>query len=73
MKVLVTGCCGFIGSHLVLYLSYKGYNVYCIDNLSRATRESIEVVKRHDIVYKVVDITNSNNVVECIREFKPSV
>ena len=33
-KILVTGCAGFIGSHLCEKLISKGYNVIGIDNLS---------------------------------------
>jgi len=32
-RVLVTGGCGFIGSHLVDALMLKGYDVICVDNL----------------------------------------
>ena len=36
MKLLVTGCCGFIGSHLCERLLKEGFNnVYLIDNLVR--------------------------------------
>jgi UDP-glucose 4-epimerase len=34
MKVIVTGGCGFIGSHIVDYLIDDGNEVYVIDNLS---------------------------------------
>ena len=73
VRVLITGCCGFIGSHLTSYLVRRGYSVYCIDNLSRATKESIEVVKECNIVYKVVDITDSSRIVEHIRRFRSNV
>src|ERR1019366_8826793 len=33
MKVLVTGGCGFIGSHVVDYLMSLGYSVVIVDNL----------------------------------------
>ena len=31
--ILVTGGCGFIGSHLTLFLRKKKYNVIVVDNL----------------------------------------
>jgi len=35
MKILVTGCAGFIGSHVCDRLVYKGYKVVGIDNLNK--------------------------------------
>jgi len=37
MKILVTGGLGFIGSHTVVELQQKGYEVIIIDNLSNST------------------------------------
>ncbi len=37
MKVLVTGGLGFIGSHTVVELQQKGYDVVVVDNLSNST------------------------------------
>ena len=34
-KVLVTGACGFIGSHLTEYLVLKGYDVVAFDKYNR--------------------------------------
>jgi len=42
MKVLVTGGLGYIGSHTVVELQQKGFDVIIIDNLSNS---SIEVLK----------------------------
>lgn len=43
MKVLVTGGLGFIGSHTVVELQEKGYEVVIIDNCSNA---SVDVLRR---------------------------
>ena len=42
MKVLVTGGCGFIGSHLVEELYEKGFEVYALDDLSLGVEENIK-------------------------------
>lgn len=39
--VLVTGCAGFIGSHLVERLAAAGANVVGVDNLSRGQLDNI--------------------------------
>lgn len=44
--VLVTGGCGYIGSHTVLSLLEWGVNVVVIDNLSNSSQESINRVKK---------------------------
>lgn len=42
MKALVTGGCGFIGSHLVDLLLSEGYKVTVIDNLSNGRIENLK-------------------------------
>ena len=34
MKILVTGCAGFIGYHLIVKLNNLGHKVYGVDNLN---------------------------------------
>lgn len=42
MKILVTGGLGFIGSHTVVELQNKGFEVVIIDNLSNSSIEVVE-------------------------------
>jgi UDP-glucose 4-epimerase len=45
-KILVTGGCGFIGSHTIVDLIENGYEVICVDNNSRSTPTVLEGIKR---------------------------
>ena len=42
MKVLVTGGLGFIGSHTVVELQNKGFEVVIIDNLSNSSEDVLK-------------------------------
>ena len=46
-SVLVTGGCGFIGSHLIEALLHQGANVKCLDNLSTGKFENIKELSTH--------------------------
>ena len=39
--ILVTGGCGYIGSHTVLELLNKNYDVIVVDNFSNSSPESL--------------------------------
>ncbi len=45
MKILVTGGCGYIGSHTCVELLEKGYEVVVIDNLCNSSKISLERVQ----------------------------
>ena len=46
MKILVTGGLGFIGSHTVVELQQKGYEVVVIDNLSNSTLSVLDGIEK---------------------------
>ncbi|HFA49042.1 MAG TPA: UDP-glucose 4-epimerase GalE [Bacteroidetes bacterium] len=45
-KVLVTGGCGYIGSHTIVDLIENGFEVISIDNLSNSTAEPLKAIKK---------------------------
>ncbi len=45
MKVFVTGCCGYIGSHTCVELLNKDYEVIGLDNFSNSKKETLEKIK----------------------------
>lgn len=46
MEVLVTGGCGYIGSHTCVELLQRGYKVVIIDNLSNSKEEVISKIEK---------------------------
>lgn len=52
MKTLITGGCGFIGSHVVDLLLQKGHKVLVIDNLSSGRLENLVHVKKEIEILK---------------------
>ena len=45
-KILVTGGCGYIGSHTIVDLIENGYEVICVDNNSRSNSTVLEGVQK---------------------------
>lgn len=46
MKILVTGGCGYIGSHTCVELLESGYDVVVVDNLSNSKEDVIDKIKK---------------------------
>ena len=59
MHVLVTGGCGFIGSHVAIHLREKGHKVSVADNLvRRGSEKNLPVLDRHGIAFFHGDVRN---------------
>ncbi len=73
MKILVTGGCGFIGSHTVCELLENGYEVVIIDNLSNSKREVIDAIKEitnKDVSFYEGDVCNKELLQRIFQENK---
>ncbi|MHA2351060.1 MAG: SDR family NAD(P)-dependent oxidoreductase [Candidatus Thorarchaeota archaeon] len=58
---LVTGCAGFIGSHLTDFLLEKGYTVIGVDNLRTGVSENlINALTHSNFLFIEADICNNN-------------
>jgi CDP-paratose 2-epimerase len=63
LKVLITGGCGFLGSHLAIYLRDRGHDVVAMDNLVRRGSESnIERLQEHGVAFVHGDV-------RCVEDF----
>ena len=59
MKVMITGGCGFIGSHLADFLIDSNYEVVVVDNLSIGRLDNIsQLLDRSNFSFFQVDITD---------------
>ncbi len=59
MQILVTGGCGFVGSHVALHLREKGHQVYVMDNLvRRGSERNIGVLSHHGVTFVHGDVRN---------------
>ena len=57
--ILVTGCCGFIGSNMCRFLLEKKYNVIGIDNLLTGKMQNIsDFFDNKNFIFKKLDVCN---------------
>ena len=71
MKVLVTGGCGYIGSHTCVELLNNGYEVIVVDNLVNSKRDVIDKIKSitdKDVLFYEYDLCNKDNVRKIFNE-----
>ena len=71
MNILVTGCCGYIGSHTCIELLNNGYNIIGIDNFSNSKTDVLDKIKKiskKDIIFYEGDVANKELLNKIFRE-----
>ncbi len=71
--ILVTGACGYIGSHTVLELLNKGYTVVALDNFSNSSFESLRRVQKitgKEVIFYEADIRDEQKMDEIVSAHK---
>ena len=73
-KILVTGGAGYIGSHTVLALHKKGYDVAIVDNLSTSCKGSVAALEKLTgkcIPFYETDIRNEEEMTDILKREHP--
>ncbi len=64
MKVLVTGGCGYIGSHTVVELLKNNFEVIIVDNLSNSKKDVLDKIKKitnKKVKFYEIDLCNKED------------
>jgi len=73
-KALITGCAGFIGSHMSKYFLDIGFTVIGIDNLSRngstTNLKWLKSINPDKFIFHDEDVRNFSNITEVFKEHK---
>ena len=78
MKILLTGCAGFIGFHTTIKILKKNYTVIGIDNLNNyydvnLKKERLKILKKYsNFIFIKVNIENKVKVEDIFKKFKPN-
>ena len=75
-KVIVTGGTGYIGSHTITDLIENGFEVVCIDNLSRSTEYPLSAIEKITGVkpaFYNIDLCDKDAAMEVIGEHKDAI
>ena len=72
-RSIVTGCCGFIGSHMCRKLLSEGYIVLGIDSLVSGSLENIsDIITNKNFCISTLNICDSK-VIDIVNGFKPDI
>jgi UDP-glucose 4-epimerase len=74
MRVLVTGGCGYIGSHTIIDLLDNGFQVISVDNFSNSSPNVIPIISdisKKNLVNHNLDIKDFEKMDSIFSEFKP--
>lgn len=72
-KVIVTGGCGYIGSHTVIELIESGFQVLILDDLSNSSKDSLTRIEKITGVlpeFVELNLANEKNVFQVIKAHK---
>lgn len=72
MKILVTGGLGFIGSHTVVELQNKGFEVVIIDNLSNSSEEVLKgilAITGKEPIFEKLDLREKQSVIDFFKKY----
>jgi len=71
-KIIVTGGCGYIGSHTAVELINNGFDVIILDNLSNSSIKTLERIKKitgKSVHFEHVDLKNSEATKNAIKKY----
>lgn len=71
--ILVAGGCGYIGSHTIVDLIENGFEVVCADNLSNATEDALEGIRKitgQQIVNHRIDLAERKETLEFFKQYQ---
>lgn len=68
MNILITGGCGFIGSHLVDYYLHHGANVLALDNLSSGSKDNVrQHLSNPNFKLEIADMLTWDGLIDAIK------
>lgn len=73
-RILVTGGCGYIGSHTIVDLIHSGYEVICLDNLSNSSEDVLKGISEITGVTMInhqIDLTNRDELIKFFQSESP--